>query len=78
MIPLDDLLNIICTEALEHSGAPEVPDHKHGATQNYSTEKRDARGSLSMDRTAYSSDLPPLRYDLELVRRPDGTLNWEE
>lgn len=78
MIALKNLLNIICTEALEHSGVPEVPEHKHGAQQNYSALKREARGSLEKDTSPHSNILPSLCYDLELVRRGDGSLNWEE
>lgn len=78
MIALENLLNIICTEAFEYDGIPEVPDHKHGAPQNYSVPKRDARGLVHEGARSYSTEPPALRYDLELVEEPDGTLHWVE
>ena len=78
MILLKNLLNMICTEAFEHSGIPEVPDHKHGAPQNYSAQKRDARGAVSEVARAASSEKAVLQYDLELLEREDGALEWVE
>lgn len=78
MIALNNLLNIICTEALEHAGVPEVPEHKHGAAQNYSALKRDARGAPEKELLARTNGAAPLLYPLKLVRRSDGTLDWEE
>jgi hypothetical protein len=78
MIPLDDILNIICTEAFEHSGVPEVPDHKHGDRNNYAAAKREARGETQHDARSPSGPLDPLQYDLELVEESDGTLRWLE
>ena len=78
MILLKNLLNMICTEAFEHSGIPEVPDHKHGSPQNYSAQKRDARGDIHGVVRVASSEKALLRYDLELVEREDGTLEWVE
>jgi len=78
MITLDCILDIICTEAYEYGGIPEVPDHKHGAPQNYSAAKRDARGVVAEDRRSYSTSVPALRYDLELLQEADGTLRWVE
>jgi len=78
MIGLDNLLNMICTEAFEHSGIPEVPDHKHGAPQNYSALKREAREVFRGEQRFNATNLPALRYDLELVEEADGTLHWIE
>jgi hypothetical protein len=78
MIDLEDLLNIVCTEAFEHDGIPEVPDNKHGAMQNYSAEKRGARSIVQGEVRAPSENRAALRYDLELVREEDGTLRWVE
>jgi hypothetical protein len=77
MITINNLLNIICTEAFEYDGIPEVPDHKHGDRQNYSAPKRDARGTRRNARTQ-SANLTTLRYDLELVQDEDGILRWHE
>lgn len=78
MIGRKNLLNIVCTEAVEHSGVPEIPENKHGAWQNYSTGKRDARGSVGMDVVTHVNDPEPLIYRLEVIRHDDGTLSWEE
>ena len=78
MIVRKNLLNMICTEAFEHSGIPEVPDHKHGAPQNYSAQKRDARGDVPEVTRVASCGQALLRYDLELLEREDGTREWVE
>ena len=78
MISLKDILDIICTEAFEYAGIPEVPDHKHGAPQNYAAQKRDARGDIHDDTRSQSQQLPVIQYDLELVRQSDGTVDWLE
>jgi hypothetical protein len=79
MISRKSLLNMICTEAFEYGGIQEVPDHKHGADQNYASPKRDARGSSPLERRcAVDGTLPTMRYTLELVRQADGTLRWVE
>jgi hypothetical protein len=78
MITLDGILDIICTEAYEYGGIPEVPDHKHGAPQNYSAAKRDARGVVPDDSRSYSASIVKLRYGLELLQEADGKLRWVE
>lgn len=78
MISLENLLNIICTEAFEYGGIPEVPDHKHGAISNFSTPKRDARGEFEHVSNPHSEQDSYLQYDLELVLESDGTLRWYE
>jgi len=78
VIPLDDILNIICTEAFEHSGIPEVPDHRYGLPPNYAFLKRDARAQRNVFRRSNSPQLPTVEYDLELVIGEDGKLHWVE
>ena len=78
MIHPKNLLDMICTEAFEHSGIPEVPDQKSGAPQNYSAQKRDARGESPDVARVASSGRAVLHYDLELLEREDGTLEWVE
>lgn len=78
MIEEKNLLGIICTEAFEFAGIPEVPDHKHGTAPNYSAPKRDARGAAEENVRSYLGEAEPIRYDLELIERPDGTLCWVE
>jgi hypothetical protein len=79
VITLKNLLNIICTEAFEHGGIPEVPDHKLGESNHYAQPKRAARGYLTHEGTpSRSEQLPVFRYRLRLVREPDGSLRWIE
>lgn len=78
MVDLKNILGMVCTEAFEHAGIPEVPDHKHGAPQNYSALKREAREVLHPVVRPDSLQPTILRFDLELVQEPDGTLNWVE
>jgi len=78
MISLENLLNMVCTEAFEYGGIPEVPDQKHGAPQNYSAMKREAREIVQDQTRSSSGSQPVLRYDLELLQEPDGTLHWVE
>ena len=78
MIARENLLDLICTEAFEHAGVPEVPEHKHGGAQNYSALKREARGAPEKDPQAPANAASPVRYQLELVRAPGGALEWHE
>jgi hypothetical protein len=78
MIDLDDLLNIVCTEAYEYDGIPEVPDHKAGGSQSYFSPKREARGAAQLASGEAPTDEPSFEYDLELIKAPDGTLHWIE
>ena len=78
MISLEEILNIICTEAIEHGGVQEVPDHKHGAQQQYHSPKHDARAPGENNENPLEPELPPIRYDLDLIEDSDGTLHWED
>ena len=78
MIDLEDLLDIVCTEAFEHGGVPEVPDHKHGSEPNYHAQKRPARDPDGNTCQNYDETLLPIKYDLELILKGDNTYAWEE
>ena len=60
MISVDQLLNIICTEALER-------DYVESVGQG-----------LPLASDSIRTQLPPIRYDLQLIRNADGTLVWVE
>jgi hypothetical protein len=66
MIGRKSLLDMICTEAFEGPDAGCV----------------DYDRRPSQPKTAYGAaqkpDLPTCRYTLELIRNPDGTLEWKE
>ena len=76
MIEIHNMLNIVCTEAIEDDGIPEVPDHKHGAEQNYWAPKRNARATEHSEAPRRPQQLPTLRYDLELVQDENGKVRW--
>ena len=77
MISINDLSNIICTEALEHSGVQEVPDEQYGSTSNYHSEKRNAREVDKNSNQQKTEKLTPIRFRLELVE-VDGKLKLLE
>ncbi|HDL18496.1 MAG TPA: hypothetical protein ENH29_05535 [Bacteroidetes bacterium] len=72
MISIDDLLNIICTEALEYSGVQEVPDLQYGSTFYYHDSKRSAREANKTSEPLTSDELPPIAFTLEVVEGTDG------
>jgi hypothetical protein len=78
MISLDNLLDIICTEAIEHGGLQEVPDRVDGTIEYYHSPKRNARGGYENGELRGAGTLPPIRYDLELIELTDGKLRWVE
>ena len=69
---------MICTEAVEHAGVQEVPDNQLGGKQYYHSHKRGARDSYEKNEGKKSDNLPPIYYNLELIEKSDGTLDWEE
>lgn len=79
MISLRKLLDIVCTEAIESGGLPEVPDRVDGAMDNYHAAKQNARSESNVEGGLESvNSLPPIRYDLELIRDENGNLRWVE
>ena len=77
MISLQKLLDIVCTEAIEYGGLPEVPDRVDGAMENYHAAKRTARGEPDEHEAgAVQPALPPIQYDLELIEDERGKLHW--
>jgi len=80
MISLDMLMDIICTEAIEHGGLQEVPDRADGTVEHYHSLKRNARadGELDNGEQRTTASMPPIQYDLELIESDDGTIKWVE
>jgi hypothetical protein len=78
MISLDILLDIVCTEAIEHGGLQEVPDRADGTIEYYHSAKRNARGEYENGEQSATGNLEPIRYDLELIRAENNELKWEE
>ena len=78
MIGCQEMLEIVCTEAIEHGGLQEVPVPKHGAKQSFHSPKRGARGPdiCNGDRAVIGA--PVVRYDLRLVMESNGTLHWKD
>ena len=68
MNSLQELLDMVVTEAVE---GPEVPeDHADGASSI--DNNRPEQYPLS------ETELPPIRFDLELIQERDGTYRWVE
>jgi hypothetical protein len=78
MISLDNLVDIVCTEAIEYGGLQEVPDRADGTTEYYHSPKRNARGEYENGEQRDIGDLEPIRYDLELIKLKGGNLQWVE
>ena len=64
MISVENLLGIIATEAIEYGGMSEEQWRKEGCQMP--------------ERLHNLEGLPPIQYNLELLRRDDGTLYWVE
>ena len=69
MIGLQKLLDMSATEAIQ--GGEEAESPRFGETPN------PPQITCFEDRTR-SSHLPLTQYNLELLKRPDGSLYWEE
>jgi hypothetical protein len=78
MLSEEEILDVVCTEAIEYGGLQEVPGQKHGARQSYHSPKRGARGSEQNRSGRPESDLAPAKYPLRLVRKVGGDLDWED
>jgi len=79
MISIDELVDMVCTEAILYGGLQEVPDRADGTVEHYHDPKRNARAHHNEDGAQNTrGDLPPIRYELELIESEDGTLHWEE
>jgi hypothetical protein len=78
MISHQEMLEIVCTEAIEYGGLQEVPWQKHGAKQSFHSAKRGARGPHVSNGERPGSSEVTAAYDLRLVAAPDGTLEWKD
>jgi hypothetical protein len=77
MISQQEILSIICTEAIEYGGLQEVPGHKHGARHSYHSAKRGAR-DRDENGSRPNGESTGFFYPLRLIREGDGTLVWED
>ncbi len=78
MISQQEILQIVCSEAVEFGGLQEIPVQKHGARQSFHALKRMARGPEALARSAPDSGGEGVQYELRLVLEDDGTLRWED
>jgi hypothetical protein len=78
MISHQEMLEIVCTEAIEYGGLQEVPGQKHGARQSFHSAKRGARGPDIFNRDRPDASAQTVEYDLRLIESPDGTLEWDD
>jgi hypothetical protein len=77
MISQKEMLDIICTEAIEYGGLQEVPAQQHGGSTSFFSPKRAARAPEESNLSHPTSGSPTVVYDLRLIREKDGTLRWE-
>lgn len=70
---LESLMGMILGDALERGGKPEVhhADESKNTSQGSCPEQRPYPGE-------HRENLPTIRYKLELIKRPNGTLYWAE
>ncbi len=78
MISQKEMLDIICTEAIEHGGVQEIPGQQHGGRTSFHDPKRGGRSTGENNTGRSGGDTPSVPYDLRLVREADGALTWED
>jgi hypothetical protein len=78
MISHKEILDIVCTEAIEYGGLQEIPGHKDGAKLSFHSPKRGARGPETNDGGRPESQPLAIQYDLRLVQEEDGKLTWKD
>lgn len=64
MNTIEDILGMIATEAIEYGGMSE----EHWREEGCPMPENSRNGEI----------LPPMQYDLRLIRRDDGTLYWDD
>ena len=78
MISQKEMLGIIRTEAVEHGGLQEIPGRQHGGKASFHSAKRTARKYRRNGVSQPKPGSPSVEYDLRLVRKSDGTLEWRD
>jgi hypothetical protein len=78
MISHQEMLGIVCTEAIEYGGLQELPSQKHGAKQSFHSAKRGTRATSVVNGRSPICDSQPIEYDLRLIATPDGKLEWKD
>jgi hypothetical protein len=77
MISQKQMLKIICTEAIEFGGLPEIPGQQHGGKTSYHASKRPARRPERPPGGRTRSGLPNVKYNFRVVKKADGTIEWK-
>lgn len=78
MISQNEMLGIICTEAVEYGGLQEIPGQQYGGKTSFHSAKRTARHTLHSRATRIQPDSKSVKYGLMLIRNRDGTLEWKD
>ena len=78
MINIEQLINIICTEAVEYGGLQEIPAQKHGARSSFHSSKRESRNQDMRSEVDPVADEPSVIYSIRLEIKSDGQLKWED
>ena len=76
MISQKEMLNIICTEAVEYGGLQEIPGQQHGGRTAFHSAKRPSRKIEEGAGTQRQSDSRKMKYRLRLVKKANGTVEW--
>jgi len=78
MISQKEMLNIICTEAIEYGGLQELPGQQHGGKTSFHSAKRESRGPEEINGSRPESDSSTVQYDIRLIRKTNGILQWKD
>lgn len=78
MISQKEMLNIICTEAIEHGGLQEIPGQQHGGKTSFHAAKRLARKTEEHNPAGAVSGSPKIKYRLKLIRKSGGKFQWKD
>src|SRR5579872_1909198 len=76
MISLKQMLKIICTDAVEFGGLPEVPGQQHGGRTSFHAAKRPARRPEKSSYSRPTTSFPTVKYSLRIIKKADGSIEW--
>jgi hypothetical protein len=78
MISRKEMLNIVRTEAIEHGGLQEVPGQQRGGKTSFHSAKRPSRGLEEHREGQQDTGSAEMECDLRLIKKPDGTFEWND
>lgn len=78
MISQKEMLNIVCTEAVEYGGLQEIPGQQHGGRAAFHSAKRQSRRTEEAAGIRRKSKSRRMTYQLRLVKKANGKVEWED